>query len=91
MTYKREDVHKSGAHRHGNRWLFANRRAIEAAQAVGIDYTEEKTKVAIALITLRVLDGQMADTGFVWSNEGEKWIPRKVVEIAKRLSGEANA
>jgi hypothetical protein len=82
-----EAVHKAGAHRHTDRWLFANRRAIEAAQAAGIDYRDEKTKIAIALITLKVLDGQMADTGFVWSNEGEKWIPRKTVEIAKRLVG----
>lgn len=82
-----EAVHKAGAHRHKDRWLHANRRAVEAAQAVGIDYREEKTKIAIALITLKVLDGQMADTGFVWSNEGEKWIPRKTAEIAKRLIG----
>lgn len=84
----RDSIHEAGAHRHKDRWLYANRRAVDAASAVGFDYTEEKSKTCIALIVLKVLDGQMLDTGFTWSVEGEKWIPRVAKKVADRLKGE---
>lgn len=82
-----ECIHEIGAKRHGARWMFANRRAIDAASETGMNYTSGVQKVGIPAIVLKVLDGQMIDTGFVWSKEAEKWIPRQAVEAAKRLLG----
>lgn len=88
----RDYIHEAGAHRHMDRWLHANLRAIEAARAIGVDYRGEKEKMCIALIVLKVLDGQMLDTGFVWSVGADKWMPRTEYEqahkVAKRLQGE---
>lgn len=83
-----ERIHEIGAHRHGSRWIYANQRAVDAASEEGMNYTGAREKKAIALIVLKVLDGQMLDTGFVWSKEGDKWIPRIAVEVAKKLRGE---
>jgi hypothetical protein len=87
MTF--EQVHEIGARRHKDRWLHANRRAVEAASAAGMSYSKPSEKYAIALIVLKILDGQMIDTGFAWSEEAGKWIPRKCVQVAKRLAGKA--
>jgi len=83
-----EKLHEVGVHRHGDRWFHANRRAIEAASAAGLKYYGAIEMIAIPSIVLKVLDGQMLDTGFVWSREGDKWIPRVAVEVAKRLTGQ---
>lgn len=80
-------IHEVGAQRHGGRWMNANQRAIEAASAAGLKYHGAIEKIAIPSIVLKVLDGQMSDTGFFWSVEGEKWIPRVAKEVADRLQG----
>lgn len=81
-----EQVHKIGAQRHKFGWLTANRRAIEAASAAGLNYSGEMEKIGIPAIVLKVLDGRMIETGFVWSKEMEKWIPRTEHEQSQKVA-----
>jgi hypothetical protein len=51
-----EDIHRTGAARHPERWLAANETAIHAAVRLGVNHTILTNKLLLSLVSLHILE-----------------------------------
>lgn len=79
------NIHELGVRRHGQKWLFANQRAVEQLYGSQIKFSDPAIKETIAKMVLAVLDGAMLDRGMVWYGASNAWITRKEYDVFKAL------
>ena len=51
-----EEIHRTGARLHPDRWLAVNETAIHAAMRLGIDHTTQEHKLLLSLVSLHMLE-----------------------------------
>lgn len=51
-----EEIHRTGARLHPDRWLAVNETAIHAAMRLGFDHTKLEHKLLLSLVSLHILE-----------------------------------
>lgn len=62
-----------GVERHKDRWLHANRRAVETLWGTSLRADSAEVKESLPRVILAVLDGHMVDQGNQWNRDKKQW------------------